>query len=221
MTKKKTPLGGQASLPFPEDPSDRYWERLPCTAPTSSRTLHQASLPFPEGSGASEASALPERGSGGGDEGEKGSPVKGAEKANTSDELTFILTIEGNGHEAAALLEQAGVEVKSLRRAGQGNVFLGTFGSDVLLDFVKSIAAEGREDDGRCSECDEPWEAPDPEYQCCIGQQATMILLQLDGLAAPRGPCQTCGERVAFAGALTCSEECDRIRISREGEEGG
>ena len=24
--------------------------------------------------------------------------------------------------------------------------------------------------------------------------------------------CQTCGKRVAFAGALTCSEECDQLR---------
>ncbi len=140
MTKKKTPLGGQASLPFPEV------------------------------TGASAASALPERGSGGGDEGEKGSPVKGAENANTSDELAYVLTIEGNGHEAAALLEQAGVEVKSLRRVDQGADL--DPGHGILLDF-----------------------------------------------AATKWSCQTCGERVAFSGALTCSEECDRIRIHREVED--
>lgn len=31
----------------------------------------------------------------------------------------YILVIEGNGYEAAALLEQAGVEVIELRRAGE------------------------------------------------------------------------------------------------------
>lgn len=34
--------------------------------------------------------------------------------------------------------------------------------------------------------------------------------------APTKWACQTCGEKVAFAGALACSEECDRIRIHRE-----
>lgn len=48
----------------------------------------------------------------------------------------------------------------------------------ILLDFVQGIAAE--DEDGRCSECDEPWRG-DSWSSCCIGHQAATTLARFEG----------------------------------------
>jgi len=111
----------------------------------------------------------------------------------------FTLTLYDRGRCIDTLMERDGMEWDDAQDffefnvagsyVGEGTPCFATFPesldfsgteeppSSSLLEFVQGIAAQN--EDGRCSECAEPWHDLNPEYQCCTGQQAALVLLQL------------------------------------------